>query len=39
VVVSPTNSSIIDTHDLAKGSYFIVVNRLHTKEIKLIVKI
>jgi PKD repeat protein len=39
VVVSPTNSSIIETHDLAKGSYFIVVNRLHTKEIKLIVKI
>jgi PKD repeat protein len=39
VVVSPTNSSIIDTHHLAKGSYFIVVNRLHTKEIKLIVKI
>ncbi|MEY5132184.1 MAG: hypothetical protein RLZZ198_188 [Bacteroidota bacterium] len=39
VVVSPTNSSIIDTHDLAKGSYFIVVNRLHTKEIKLVVKI
>jgi PKD repeat protein len=39
VVVSPTNSSIIDTRHLAKGSYFIVVNRLHTKEIKLIVKI
>jgi PKD repeat protein len=39
VVVSPTNSSIIDTHHLAKGSYFIVVNRLHTKEIKLVVKI
>jgi PKD repeat protein len=39
VVVSPTNSSIIETHDLAKGSYFIVVNRLHNKEIKLIVKI
>lgn len=39
VVVSPTNSSIIDTRQLAKGSYFIVVNRLHTKEIKLIVKI
>jgi PKD repeat protein len=39
VVVSPTNSSIIDTRQLAKGSYFIVVNRLHAKEIKLIVKI
>jgi PKD repeat protein len=39
VVVSPTNSSIIDTLHLAKGSYFIVVNRLHTKEIKLVVKI
>mgnify|MGYP000197183987 FL=1 len=39
VVVSPTNSSIIDTHQLAKGSYFIVVDRLHSKEIQLIVKI
>ena len=39
VVVSPTNSSIIDTHQLAKGSYFIVVYRLHSKEIQLIVKI
>jgi PKD repeat protein len=39
VVVSPTNLSIIDTRQLAKGSYFIVVNRLHSKEMQLIVKI